>query len=279
MDVKIAVVQMDCVVGDVTANLTRAERFIAAAAAQGANFAILPELGTTGYFVGDKLKALAEPIPGPTTERLGALAAQHGLYVVAGMIEQGEDDLYNSSVLVSPRAGLIGKYRKVHMFSAEKQVFRSGDQPAIFDTDYGRVALTICYDLVFPEYIRCLVLRGAQLIVNSTDWITDEWQTGKGWGGQVVSHLAATRALENTVHVAMADRVGVEAGWKSLGHSCICAPSGAFLARIEEGEGVAIGTAALDSPEWEKWRTLATYLPDRRTDLYERLESERLAGK
>ncbi|MER3513010.1 MAG: hypothetical protein C4310_00180, partial [Chloroflexota bacterium] len=142
------------------------------------------------------------------------------------------------------------------------------------DTEFGRVALTICYDLVFPEYIRSLVLQGAQLILNSTDWITDAWQTSKGWGGEVVSHLAATRALENTVHVAMADRVGVEAGWKSLGHPCICAPSGSFLARIEEGEGVAIATVELDSLEWEKWRSIATYLPDRRTDFYAALQRE-----
>jgi predicted amidohydrolase len=148
----------------------------------------------------------------------------------------------------------------------------------VIDTDFGRVALTICYDLVFPEYIRSLVLRGAQLILNSTDWITNEWQTGKGWGGEVVSHLAATRALENTIHVAMADRTGIEEGWKSIGHSCVCAPSGGFLARIEDGEGMAVGAVELDSPEWETWRSVATYLPDRRADLYERILQTEAAG-
>lgn len=138
----------------------------------------------------------------------------------------------------------------------------------------GRVALTICYDLVFPEYIRGLVLQGAQLILNSTDWITDPWQTGKGWSGEVVSHLAATRALENGVHVAMADRAGVEEGWTSLGHSCVCAPSGGFLARIESGEGLVTATVELEHPDWDKWRQIATYLPDRRTDFYASLQPE-----
>lgn len=279
MDVKIAVVQLDCVLGDVEANLGKIERFVASAAAEGVNFVVVPELGTTGYFVGERLNELAEPIPGPTTERLGAMARAHNTYIVSGMIERaGDGQLYNASVLLSPQGQLVGRYRKCHLFSAEKQFFSNGDQAAIFNTEFGRVALTICYDLVFPEYIRSLVLQGAQLILNSTDWITDAWQTSKGWGGQVVSHLAATRALENTIHVAMADRVGLEAGWKSLGHSCICAPSGGFLARIEEGEGIAVGTAELDSPEWEKWRSIATYLPDRRVDFYARLQREGVAS-
>jgi predicted amidohydrolase len=191
------------------------------------------------------------------------------------MIERGSGGrLYNTLVMLAPSGELAGSYRKCHMFSVERNFFTPGDKGAVYDTDFGRIALTVCYDLVFPEYIRSLVLQGAELILNGTDWITDEWQTGKGWSGEVASRLAATRALENTVHVAMANRVGVEAGWKSLGHSCVCAPSGAFLARIEEGEGIATATVELDSPEWEKWRSIATYLPDRRLDLYERLQQE-----
>ena len=130
------------------------------------------------------------------------------------------------------------------------------------------MALTICYDLVFPEYIRRLALDGAEVILNSTNWITNDWQRGLGWGGPVVSGLVATRALENTVHVAMADRVGVEEGWKSLGHSCIAAPSGGYLANIGEGEGVAVATLELDHADWKQWRTVATYFDDRRPNLY-----------
>jgi 5-aminopentanamidase len=272
MAVKVAVAQMDCVPADKAANLARAEHFVAAAAVQGANFVILPEMIVTGVFVADRFYELAEPIPGPATDQLCKLAARYGVYVVAGMIERDGEAMYNVSVLASPGGELTGRYRKVHQFSSEKEWFSAGDQAAIYDTRFGRVALTICYDLVFPEYIRSLVLQGAELILNSTNWITDGWQTGMGWSGEVASRLAATRALENGVHLAMANRVGVEAGWKSLGHSCICAPSGGFLARIQEGEGVAAATVELDSPEWEKWRSTATYLPDRRVALYEDLQ-------
>ena len=277
MNAKIAVAQMDCVPGNKVANLARAERFVAAAAAQGASFVILPEMIITGVFVVDRFGELAEPIPGPATDRLCQLAAHYGVYLVAGMIEKDGQALYNVSVLASPEGELVGRYRKVHQFSSEKEWFSAGDQAAIYDTRFGRVALTICYDLVFPEYIRSLVLQGAELILNSTNWITDDWQTSKGWSGEVASRLAATRALENGVHLAMANRVGVEEGWKSLGHSCICAPSGGFLACIQDGEGVAAATVELDSPEWDRWRSIATYLPDRRLPLYEDLQQ--MAGE
>ncbi len=273
---KIVVVNYDSVLGDVGANLEKMEQFVAAGAAQGGHVVIFPETGTTGYFIGDKISQLAEGIPGPTTRRLGEVARANNIYVVTGMIERADGDQYfNSSVMLSPQGELIGHYRKCHLFSAEKKVFVTGGEATLVDTDFGRVALTICYDLVFPEYIRSLRLRGAELIINSTDWITNDWQTGKGWGGEVVSHLAATRALENTMHVAMASRVGLEEGWRSLGHSCVCPPSGGFLARIEDGEGMAVGTVELDSPEWETWRSIATYLPDRRLDMYARIFPEK----
>ena len=273
---KIAVVNYDSILGEVEPNLEKMERFAAAASAQGAHVVAFPETGTTGYFIGDKIERLAENIPGPTTQRLGEVARTYDLYLVTGMVEKADAGRYfNSSVMLSPQGKLVGHYRKCHLFSAEKQVFDNGSEAALVDTEFGRVALTICYDLVFPEYIRSLRLMGADLILNSTDWITNDWQTGKGWSGEVVSHLAATRALENTMHVAMASRVGWEEGWRSLGHSCVCPPSGGFVARIEDGEGLALGAIELDSPEWDTWRDIATYLPDRRVDLYARLSGEK----
>jgi 5-aminopentanamidase len=275
METKIAVVQMDSVLGNIQANLEKMDRFTAAASSQGAHVVIFPETGTTGYFVGDRLNELAEEIPGRTTHQLGEIARSYNTYVMTGMIEKGDGDrFFNSAVLMSPEGKLASHYRKCHLFSAEKNFFDTGDRAVVIDTDFGRVALTICYDLVFPEYVRSLVLKGAQLILNSTDWITNDWQTGKGWSGEVVSHLAATRALENTIHVAMADRTGWEEGWRSIGHSCICAPSGGFLARIEDGEGMAVAGVELDSQEWETWRSVATYLPDRRLDFYNRIQEE-----
>ncbi len=273
MKFKVSVIQLDCVIGDVDANLAKIERYAELAKTQDAKFAVFPELGTTGYFVGDRLNDLAETVPGKTTEKLGKIAKKTDLYLLGGMIERGEKgELFNSLVMLSPEGKLVANYHKVHMFSVEKEMFTPGDKGVIVDTEFGRVALTVCYDLVFPEYVRSLALQGTQLILNGTDWITNQSQTTLGWNGEVVSRMAATRALENGIHLAMANRVGVEDGWKSLGHSCICAPSGGFLGRIEDGEGIVTAEMDLQSEVWEEWRKVATYIPDRRVNLYKELE-------
>src|SRR5262245_8337703 len=167
IDLKLAVVQMDCTSPrDIGSQLAHVGECLRAAA--NSQMALLPE----GVF------NQAEPIPGPVTEGLCAQARVHGCYLVCGLPERGEDGLlYNSSVLISPVGELVGKYRKVHLFGRERSRFTPGSEPALFDTQFGRVALTICYDLIFPEYIRALVVGGAQLILNSTNWNTDSWKT------------------------------------------------------------------------------------------------------
>src|SRR5690606_7051400 len=212
---------MDCTLGDVKANLAKIAAMTADAKQQGADLVIFPELATTGYFINDRIAELAEPLPGPTTEALTNITKQHDIWLITGMAEAAEGKYSNSATLVSTE-GLVGAYRKVHLFDSAKLTFAVGDEQAIFLTPFGKVALTICYDLLFPEYIRSLVLAHADLIVNSTNWIADEYQRDVwGWVGERTEALAATRALENTVHVAMAARVGREAGFHSLGHSCI----------------------------------------------------------
>jgi len=270
MHPKVAVAQIDGTLGNIPANLAKIETQTAKAAQAGAKLVIFPELATTGYFISDRIEELAEPIPGPTTAALTNIAKEHDIWLVTGMAEKGDGEYFNTSVLVAPD-GLVGSYRKVHLFDAEKATFALGDQQALFPTPVGTVALTICYDLLFPEYIRSLVLAGAEVIINSTNWISDEYQRDVwGWTGERTAALASTRALENTVHVAMAARVGEEAGFHSLGHSCICAPSGSVLAIVKDGEGLATAEVVTESEDLRRWRSIATYLKDRRTDLYSR---------
>jgi predicted amidohydrolase len=269
MDATVAVVQMDCVLGEVEPNLARIEELARhAAGGHRADLIVFPECATSGYFVGARARAIAEPADGPVVERLARLARETGAHLAVGLIEAAGADLYDALALVSPRDGLLACYRKVHLFAGEKALFTVGDAPCLVDTDLGRIGLTICYDLMFPEYIRGLVLDGAQLIVNGTDWITDPWQTGQGWDGSAVRALARIRALENGVHVAMADRVGEEAGFTSLGHSTIAGPTGAVLATLDDGEGIAAARVTDPTPDLDRWRSYATYLQDRRPALY-----------
>jgi predicted amidohydrolase len=276
--VKIAVVQMDCVLGEVAANLTHIEELVTEAAGRLGEVAagqhrliVLPECATTGYFVGERASELAEPADGPTNAALAAMAASVGAHLAVGVIEADGRDVYDALALFSPTEGLLASYRKVHLFSGEKAVFSVGHEACLVDTPFGRVGLTICYDLMFPEYVRGLVLSGAGLIINGTDWITDPWQTGQGWVGQNVRALCQVRALENGVHVVMADRTGDEAGFASLGYSTIAGPTGAVLAGVDDGEGIAWAAVEDPTADLEQWRSYATYLQDRQPELYQRL--------
>jgi predicted amidohydrolase len=283
--VDVAVVQMDCVLGDVDANVARIEALARAAigrldelAASGSDdvegperLIVFPECATTGYFVGELAPRLAEPVDGPTNARLAALAAATDAHLAVGVLESDGADVFDSLAFVSPDDGLLASYRKVHLFAGEKAVFASGHAPRLVETAFGTVALTICYDLMFPEYIRGLVLSGARLIVNGTDWITDPWQTAMGWTGASVRALSQVRALENGVHVVMADRIGVEAGFTSLGHSTVAGPTGAVLAGVDDGAGIAVAHVEDPTDDLDRWRSYATYLRDRQPALYEEM--------
>jgi 5-aminopentanamidase len=133
--------------------------------------------------------------------------------------------------------------------------------------------MTICYDLIFPEYVRHIVDMGADLLINSTDWINDVYQRETwGWGGQITQSLASTRALENLTFLAMANRVGhekatEELAFDSFGHSCIAGPSGKILASIPEGEGMAVARIDISEKDLDRWKSIATYKEDRRPEL------------
>lgn len=262
---RIGVGQLDAVRANRDANMERIAQVVAAAAAQGAQIVVLPEMVTSAYFVGDVLDRVAEAVPGPTTHRLGEIAKTNRVYLACGMPERDGRYFYNSAVLVSPAGSLAGHYRKVHLWADDNKYFTPGERPTIVETAHGTVALTICYDLMFPEYIRALVLNGARMILNCTDWVTPDPRIDLlGWSGRVTSALASTRAIENRVVVAMANRVGVEGGFTSLGYSCICNQLGAIVALIEQGEGVAtasvdLNPAAADERMAERRAKLAHY--------------------
>jgi predicted amidohydrolase len=266
---RIAVVQMDCALGELGPNLETIDRLAGNAAAEGAELAVFPECATTGYFVAERLPELAQPADGPAMRALAAVARRHALHLAVGVVLADDGRFFDAQALLSPQGDLLALYRKAHLFAAERRWYAAGDVSLVVDTPVGRLGLTICYDLIFPEYVRALVDRGAEIIVNSTDWIADDYQrVAWGWTGRTTQALAATRALENSVHVAMANRVGQEAGFTSLGWSCVAGPSGRILAGLEDGEGSLVTDVVLDSEDLARWRAIATYRADRRPELY-----------
>jgi predicted amidohydrolase len=267
----VAVAQMNSLLCEVDSNLRKAETLMRSAAALGAQIVLVPETFTTGFDVGERIGEVSDTVPGRITDRLSALCKELGLYFYGSMIEKDGDSYHNTGVLISAKGEILARYRKVHLFSTEKQIFVPGKQAAVIKTELGTLALTICMDLLFPEYIRGLVLGGAEYILNSTDWLRygpiDRWQ----WHYQQVRALATARALENTVCLAMACQWGTEGEFVKFGHSCIVSPSGRILAGVEEGEGVAVHELTMEGIG--EWRGLATYLEDRKEhlDLYRNL--------
>ncbi|SLN64250.1 carbon-nitrogen hydrolase family protein [Oceanibacterium hippocampi] len=267
--VRVAAGQMHCVPGDVDANLATIEALAQLAARDGVKLLVVPEMATTGYFIADRLDGLAEPEDGPTAIRLAAIAKAAGLYLTVGFVLADGGKIYDAQLLFGPEGRRLATYRKAHLFSAEREWFSAGDTPMVVETDIGRIGLTICYDLLFPEYVRRLVDLGADIILNSTNWITNDFQRDVwGWSGPTVQSLAATRALENGVWLAMASCVGPEWEFDSIGHSCVVAPSGRILASLGHSHGIAAADVVYHSDDLDRWKAVATYLADRRPELY-----------
>jgi predicted amidohydrolase len=262
---KIAITQIDCAVGDVDANVSKACDMIADAASQGADLVLLPEVFTTGFVLADQPE-LAESIPGPTTERFSRAAVDGGTFVVAGMAERdpGTGDLHNAAVVIAPDGGLVARYRKVYLYLGERDTAVPGCDACLVDLGFAKAGVTICYDYIFPHYVHGLVERGAELLLHSTAWVmTDDCEK---WHYPAEAYRAQcmTRALENSVFFASSNHCGTcdaNGHLRGVGQSAVIAPWGEILAEIPEGEGVAV--AEVDFSKIEEWRkTAAPYLAD-----------------
>lgn len=238
MPVKVAVAQMDPQLGEYDTNLAKIRRICQDAVASGARLVVLPECATSGYGFGDleSARAVAEPVPGPTTEALAeicrtAAIPSGGPYIVVGLLERGDTPsiVYNSAVLVGPE-GLIGCYRKAHLPLLGVDRFTTpGDTGfEVWETAIGRIGIAICYDLRFPEAIRALALSGADLVALPTNW-----PDGSQNAPQFVTR---TRALENRLFLLACNRCGEESGFWFFGRSQIADPQGNVLAEAAAEE-------------------------------------------
>ena len=221
---RIAAVQMDVTMADIAGNLLRMITKTRETRAAGAELTIFPECALTGYCFDsiDEARPYAESIPGPSVDKMVALCAELGGFVVFGLLEKEGARVFNALALVGPQ-GLIGSYRKIHLPRLGVDMYTDfGDRPfAVHEINGLRIGMNICYDGGFPESGRCLALLGADLIVLPTNWPP---------GAEAAADYAInTRAMENTVYYAAADRVGVERGVPFIGKSKICDPLGKTL--------------------------------------------------
>ena len=278
---KIGLVQMRCT-SDAARNLAVADSMIRQAAQDSARVVCLPELFRSQYFCQseDHSKfALAEPVPGPTTEALGALAKQLEVAIVGSVFERRTAGVYhNTAVVLDADGSLAGIYRKMHIpddpLYFEKFYFTPGDLGfRAFDTRYGRVGTLVCWDQWYPEAARLTALQGALVLVYPTaiGWHPSE---KKIWGdSQLDAWRTAQRAhaIANGVYVAAANRVGHEGpedgGIDFWGSSFVCDPYGRIVEQASH-DGEAVVLADVDPNVLEPARPHWPFLRDRRIDAY-----------
>jgi len=278
----IAVAQLGITVGEPDANRQAAATAVTEAAGAGARLVVLPELCDSGYVFGDgarpaaaEARGLAEPASASRTLRQWrSLAAQYQLVIVGGFCELGADGrLYNSAAVVNA-SGTQALYRKAHLWDAEKLVFTPGDAPPpVVDTAVGRVALMICYDLEFPEWVRLAALDGADLVAAPVNWPSVSWPAGER-PAEVLKAQAA--AATNGIFVAVADRCRTERGVSWISGSVIIGPDGYPLAGPVLADRPAVLHAACDLSR-ARDKQLAgdnDLLADRRPDLYRKISGQ-----
>ncbi|MEX0937735.1 MAG: carbon-nitrogen hydrolase family protein [Pirellulales bacterium] len=225
---KVAAVQMDVAFAAVDENLARVEDKLAEAARHGAHLVVFPECALTGYCFDayEEAMTVAEPIPGPATERITAACRATGSFAIVGMLEADGERLFNACVLVGPE-GVVGTYRKVHMPRLGVDWLATpGDRPfEVHSTGPLRVGMNICYDGSFPEASRIMALAGADLLALPTNWPPAAEHFAR--------YVIPTRALENHVYSLSANRIGTERGFRFIGLSMICHPTGRPLAMAD----------------------------------------------
>lgn len=230
---RIACVQYTARNGDSAANLALIARLTADVAAAGAKLLVLPELAVSGYVRPELVPGLAEPIPGPASEALAALACQHHLALAAGLAEREADGrLRNTMLLLDADGRERLRYRKVHLWDTEKAWATPGDAFPVAQLGDLNVGAWICYDSRFPEAARTLAQAGAQLALSAAAWLgpADEWELAM-----------RARAMDNGIYTAGS----VHLGQHFHGTALIIDPHGKVLARGEPGRDQII-TADVD---------------------------------
>ncbi|MCL6525168.1 MAG: carbon-nitrogen hydrolase [Thermoflavifilum sp.] len=276
--VKLGLIQMRCS-DDPAANLQKALENMEKAADQGAQIICTQELFTSLYFCDTedyRHFALAESIPGPTTELLMQFAQRRQVVVIASLFEKRAPGIFhNTAVAIDADGRYLGKYRKMHIPDDpgyyEKFYFTPGDLGyRVFHTRYGNIGVLICWDQWYPEAARIVALMGAELIVYPTaiGWASSQDQATNQEQYEAWQTIQRAHAVANGLPVAVVNRVGVEKDMRFWGGSFITNPFGRILYQAShEEEEVIVQPIDLDQVGY--YRVHWPFLRDRRIDSYQ----------
>jgi predicted amidohydrolase len=255
---------------DKAANVARGLESARQAAEAGAEMICFAELAFEPFYPQRPAEgnpaALAESVPGPTTEAFQALAQELGVVIILNLYERDGDRTFDCSPVIDADGTLLGRMRMLHITEYacfhEQGYYDPGDSGVpVFDTRVGRVGVSICYDRHYPEVMRALALAGAQIVVIPQAGAVGEWPEG------LYEAEMRVAAFQNGYFTALCNRVGEEECLTFSGESFVCDPEGRVVARAPQGEE-SILYADLDLTEVGESHAQKLFLRDRRPELY-----------
>ena len=257
--ITISLAQINIKAGEPRLNWATMQEWTAEAARRGSDLVIFPELWDNGYAL-DKAKELASSLSGGLFAQVAALSRSSNIHIIGSMLEKRGVGTYNSAAMFSPRTGVMGAYRKIHLFGLmnEPQFLSPGEAPLTLDMPWGRTSIAICYDLRFPELLRRYAVEGAKILLLPAEWPSariNHWRT-----------LLQARAIENQYFVVACNRVGESLDTHFGGHSMVVNPWGEILA--EGGDSEMMITLKINTDDVDPVRAKMPVMDDRRPHLY-----------
>lgn len=268
--IKIAAIQMPTV-ADKMENVRTVKIYLEKIKDENPDFVILPEMFCCPYQT-ENFPIYAEKEGEPVWQQLSGYAKQYGIYLIGGSMPEkdAEGNVYNTSYIFDREGKQIGKHRKVHLFDIdvkggqtfkESDTLTAGDSDTVFDTEFGKIGVMLCFDIRFPELSRMMVNDGAKVI-----FVPAAFNMTTGPAHWELSFR--TRALDNQIYmVGCAPARDVSAGYISWGHSIVTDPWGRVIGMLDENEGILL--AELDMDYEEQVREELPLLKSRRKDIYQ----------
>ena len=267
--IKIAAIQMSTV-ADKMENVRTVKAYLEKIKDENPDFVILPEMFCCPYQT-ENFPIYAEKEGGPVWQQLSGDAKQYGIYLIGGSMPEkdAEENVYNTSYIFDREGKQIGKHRKVHLFDIdvkggqtfkESDTLTAGDSDTVFDTEFGKMGVMLCFDIRFPELSRMMVNDGARIV-----FVPAAFNMTTGPAHWELSFR--TRALDNQIYmVGCAPARDVSAGYISWGHSIVTDPWGRVIDMLDEKKGILL--AELDMDYEEQVREELPLLKSRRKDMY-----------
>jgi omega-amidase len=260
----VSLAQINIRAGNPRVNWEKVKEWTAEAARRGSDLVIFPELWDNGYAL-DKAKDIASPLGGGLFAEVLSLSRTANIHVAGSMLEKRGVSICNSCAVFSPRSGVLGVYRKIHLFGLasepqlnEHNFLTPGESPLTLDLPWGRTSIAICYDLRFPELLRRYASEGSKVLLLPSEWPQarlNHWRA-----------LLQARAIEDQYFVIACNTVGESGGTIFGGHSMVVDPWGEIV--CEGGESEIMLTVKINTDMVDEIRAKMPVLQDRRPNLY-----------